>query len=248
MAFESFDDEYFSDKPKKETGLLLTDPLKAVARGVMGGLPDALLSGAQTALGGYAKIGDLLAGNENAGQGGDIENAVNSGVGLLRDNTTRRLKAGIEEALPYSAGTQQAQAELGQEIANIQAQKDTGFVQRGVESMGAALANPRASLPSLIESVPQFVVGAAGLKAAKVAEGIAGVGTAENLLADAATATAAGNVAKAAELTKLAGKAAAGQNMAIMGLGNAALEGASNADGAIEDVKNAPIEQLRLNP
>jgi len=303
-------DEFLQAKPQApqlaNTASGYLDLPKGVVRGLIS-LPDAVASTAQTALGGYAKIADLVAGNENAGQGGAIENTVNSGVGIARDATTRPLADLAEEAMPYSQGTQDAQTKLGTDLEAITNDSNLSTGQKAGKAFGATIENPRGTVPSLIESIPQFVAGSALLKGAKVAEGLAGVGKAEELTAKAANATsraaqeaakaeariASANIAaangerlaadglpklatkaskeadnlidsatkakafgatKAVEAEALAAKAAKAdkfQNAAIMGLGNATLEGAGASNSARDEflglAKNSP-DQLMKNP
>src|SRR5574343_6236 len=204
----------------EESGNLVTDFIKAPVRGIAR-LPDVVGSGIETAASGYGKIADLALGNENAGQGGAVEQALVSGIGKVRDVTTRPIADAVDEALPYSQGTQAAQAELNKEIADIQSQKDKGVIDRGLESFGAALSNPRGSLPSVLESVPQFLVGSAALKGAGVAAGLENAGG-------------------------LAGKV--GQTGAIIGIGNAALEGEGAERGARQEMQSLSDDKLRENP
>lgn len=214
-------DSIATPKAKPEsTGNLVTDFVKAPVRGIAR-LPDVVGSGIETAASGYGKVADLIAGNENAGQGGDIEQALVSGVGKVRDVTTRPFADAVDKALPYSQGTQAAQEQLNKEIADIQSQKDKGVIDRGLESFGAALSNPRGSLPSVLESVPQFLAGSAALKGAGVAAGLEGAGG-------------------------LAGKV--GQTGAIIGIGNAALEGEGAERGARQEMQALSDDKLRENP
>lgn len=207
-------------KPKKDTGNLVTDFVKAPVRGIAR-LPDVVGSGIESAASGYGKIADLALDNENAGQGGAVEQALVSGVGKVRDVTTRPFADAVDEALPYSQGTQAAQEQLNKEIADIQSQKDKGVVDRGLESFGAALSNPRGSLPSVLESVPQFLAGSAALKGAGVAAGLNNAGG-------------------------VAGKI--GQTGAIVGIGNAALEGEGAERGARQEMQSLSDDKLRENP
>jgi len=239
-------DDFLAEQPKA-TGNLATDIPKAVGRG-LARLPDVVGSAIQTAGSGYAKMADVALGNENAGQGGAIENAVNSGVGMARDATTRPMANYVDENLPYSQGTQEAQNTLNTDIAKIGSDNSKNAVQKGLASLGAAVVNPRGSLPSVLESIPQFVAGAAALKAAKVAEGLSGLGKVSELTKGAELATGLGQAEKAAELAKLASRAGAVQDTAIAGIGNAALEGEGAARGTRDDIMNMPTETLMQNP
>jgi hypothetical protein len=310
-------DDFMVDKQAEATsqpeasGNLATDIPKGVARG-LAGLPDAIASTAQTALGGYAKVADLAFGNDNAGQGGAIENAVNSGVGIVRDYTTRPLATMAENAMPYSESTQAAQGKLGTDLKAITGDDAKGWGQKAGEAFKATIENPRGTLPSLVESIPQFVAGSVLLKGAKVAEGLAGVGKASALADEAAAASrlatsklaegsaksarlideanaasskgsrlldeglatqatkqaekADGLIAKSAEaekwgaessaryttkaeeLTAKATKAAKYQDQAIMGLGNATLEGAGASKAAHDEILGTDPAILRNNP
>jgi len=211
-------------------------------------LPDVVGSAIQTAGSGYAKMADVALGNENAGQGGAIENAVNSGVGMARDATTRPMADYVDEKLPYSQGTQESQNALNADIAKIGSDDSKNAVQKGLASLGAAVVNPRGSLPSVLESMPQFIGGAAALKAAKVAEGLSGLGKVSELTKGAELATGLGQAEKATELAKLASRAGAVQDTAIAGIGNAALEGEGAARGTRDDIMNMPVETLMQNP
>jgi len=214
---------------------------KGVARGLIG-LPDALESTAQTALGGYAKIADLAVGNENAGQGGAIENSVNSGVGMVRDYTTRPLADWAEETMPYSQGTQDAQAKLGTDLEAVMGDESLSIGQKAGKAFGATIENPRGTSPSLIESIPQFMAVAALSKGAKVAEGLAGVGKAEELTAKAANATsrAAQEAAKAEARISSANIAAAnGERLAADGLPKLATKASKEADNLIDTATKA---------
>lgn len=161
--------------PKKTSGNLATDIPKAAARGISR-IPDVLLQGAQTAASGYAKAIDAARGNTDSGHISDLEAYAQRGISGLRDVTTRKLANAVDESLPYSQGTQQAQAELSAEQQRIARDKSLGTTDRVLTSIGAGLSNPRGSLPSVAESIPQFLVGAQALKAAKVAEGLGAAG------------------------------------------------------------------------
>lgn len=212
----------FNAKPLPDTGNLLTDVPKMLGRG-LAQLPEALASPLQASAGYVGKLADRAMGQQGVGP---VEANINYSLGTARDYTTRALQNKVEQVLPYSQGTQRAQEQLGQDVQGITENPELGIGQRLYQAGKSALLNPRGSLPSVGESVAQFLPLTAALR---------GIGLGQAAI-ESATTLNASNAAKKAAALKLSVA------------GNALLEGQGGSQGAREDIAQTDLATLRSQP
>jgi len=222
-SFNDFLDEQYKgaepEKPKASGGVV-ADIGKAIVRGVAKA-PDAIAGLAHKALSDSTIIGDFALGNMDSSRISPAQAAVDYGLGAAKDNTTRALADKVAKELPYTQETLDAserqQADKAERLKKIDIDtpkiKSDGLIQdfnannawRTAKQIGAgaiaALKEPRSLIPSVIESMPEFVALAAGSKGVGIAKGVGGLGDA-SVLAEKARLAGAGGSVSAKEMAK----------------------------------------------
>jgi len=222
-SFNDFLDEQYKgvepEKPKASGGVV-ADIGKAIVRGVAKA-PDAIAGLAHTALSDSAIVGDAALGNMDSSRISPAQAAIDYGLGTARDNTTRAFADKVAKELPYSQETLDAsdrqQSDKAERLKQIDIDtpkiKSDGLIQdlnannawRTAKQIGAGaiagLSEPRSLIPSVIESIPEFVALAAGSKGAGIAKGAGGLGDA-SVLAEKARLAGAGESVSAKEMAK----------------------------------------------
>ena len=199
------------ENPLQTVGNIAVDTGKALLRGAVKA-GDAIAGLAQNTLSDSAIIGDAAMGNMDSSRISPAQAAIDYGLGTARDYTTRAIANKAAKELPYSPATLAAsdrqQADKDERLKQIDIDtpkiKSDGLIQdwnannawRTAKQVGAGIASgvsePRSIIPSLVESLPEFLAIAAGSKGIGLARGIGGLGDA-NALAKAAKLANAGD-------------------------------------------------------